>query len=100
VPLHFLVAEMGDRAFAQILDRKPEHHVHHQHVIDDDVLVAEALRVLAIEVARVEVHRDAGEEAIVALGYGASPMMLEKMADLEVLEVVTMLDFAHRHVSY
>jgi hypothetical protein len=26
-------------------------------------------------------------------------MMLEKMADFEVLEVVATLDFAHRHVS-
>src|SRR5208283_444938 len=99
VPLHFFVAEMGNRAFAQVLDRKAEHHVHHQHVIDDDVLVAEALRILAIEVTRVEVHRDAGEKAVVALGDGATPVMLEKMADLEVLEVVATLDFAHRHVS-
>src|SRR3984957_17846417 len=97
VPFHFFVAEMRDGAFAQVLDRKPEHHVHHQHVIDDYVLEAERLRVLAIEVARVEVHRDAGEKAVVALGDGATPMMLEKMADLEVLEVVATLDFAHRH---
>jgi hypothetical protein len=26
-------------------------------------------------------------------------MMLEKMADLEVLEVVATLDFAHRHMG-
>src|SRR6202167_5363252 len=97
VPLHFFVAEMRNRAFAQVLDRKPEHHVHHQHVIDDDVLVAEALRVLAIEVARVEVHRDAREKTVVAFGDRATPVMLEKVADLEVLEVVATLDFAHRH---
>src|SRR5271163_5303020 len=89
---------MRDRALAEILDRQPEDHVHHQHVIDDHVLVAKALRILAIEVDGVEVHRDAGEKTVVAFGEGASPMMLEKIADLEVLEVVATLDFAHRHM--
>src|SRR6266404_5637412 len=87
VPFHFFVAEMRDRAFAEILDRQSEHHVHYQHVIDDYILIAERLRILAIEVARIEVHRDAREKAVVAFGYGATPMMLEKMADFEVLEV-------------
>src|ERR1700719_3543240 len=50
VPFHFFVAEMRDRAIAQILDRKPEHHVHHQHVIDDHALETERLRILAIKV--------------------------------------------------
>src|SRR5260370_27108060 len=97
VPFHFFVAEMRDRALAQILDRKSDHHVHHQHVIDDHPLEAERLRILAIKVARVEVHGDAGEKTVVALGDGPTPMMLKKMADLEVLEVVPTLDFAHRH---
>src|ERR1700723_3831911 len=66
VPLHFFVAEMRDRTLAQILDRQPEDHVHHQHVIDDHVLVAEALRILAIKVDGVEVHRDAGKKTVVA----------------------------------
>jgi len=56
-----------------------------------------APNVLAIEVARVEVHRDAREKTVVAFGNRATPMMFEKMADLEVLEVVATLDFAHRH---
>src|SRR6266446_9534601 len=87
---------MSNRALAQILDRKPEHHVHHQHVIHDYIFIAEALRILAIEVARVEIHGDAAEEAVVAFSDRAAPMMLEKMANLEVLEIVATLDFAHR----
>src|SRR6202030_1157807 len=94
----FLVAEMRNRALAEIFHRQPEHHVHHQHVIHHHALEAEALRVLAIEVSRVEVHRDAAEKTVVAFGDRAAPMMLEKMADLEVLEVVATLDFAHRHM--
>src|SRR6266481_6198841 len=97
--LEFLVAEMRNRALAQIFDRKPEHHVHHQHVIHNHILIAETLRILAIEIARVEIHGDAGEEAVVALGDSAAPMMLEKMANLEVFEIVATLDFAHRHMN-
>ncbi len=33
---------------------------------------------------------------VLALGDSAAPMMLEKMANLEVLEIVATLDFAHR----
>src|SRR3981081_615670 len=97
--LEFLVAEMRNRALAQIFDRKPEHHVHHQHVIHDYIFIAETLRILAVEVAGIEIHGDAGEEAVVAFSDRAAPMMLEKMANLEVLEIVATLDFAHRHMN-
>src|SRR6266481_4606479 len=90
---------MCDRALAQIFDRKPEHHVHHQHVIHDYILIAETLCILAIEIARVEIHGDAAEEAVVAFSDSAAPMMLEKMGNLEVLEIVATLDFAHRHMN-
>src|SRR5580658_9559712 len=48
--LHLLVAEMRDGALAQVLDRQPEHDIHHQHVIDDDIPKTHRLRILAIEV--------------------------------------------------
>jgi len=47
----------------------------------------------------LKIHGDAGEEAVVALGDSAAPMMFEKMANLEVLEIVATLDFAHRHMN-
>src|SRR4029077_11436379 len=90
---------MRNRALAEIFDRKPQHHVHHQHVIHDYILIAETLRILAIEIARVEIHGDAAEEAGVAVSDSAAPSMFKKMANLEVLEIVATLDFAHRHMN-
>jgi hypothetical protein len=99
VELELLVAEMSYRTLAQIFYRKPEDYVHHQHMIHDHIFEAETLRILAIEVSRVEIHGDAGEEAVIAFVDRPAPMMLEKMAWFEVLEVVATLDIAHRHVN-
>src|SRR5579875_221961 len=97
--LDLLVSQMGDRTFAEVLHRQAEDHVEHQQVIDDDVVVAQATGVFAVEVNRIEIHRHAGEQRVVALVDGAAPMMLEHLAHFEVFEVVSPFDFPDCHLT-
>src|SRR5262249_53755926 len=96
---HFFVSQMGNRALAEVFNREPEDHVHNQHVIYDYILVSKALRILSIEVNRVEIHGYAREKAVVSCRDRAAPMMLKQVANLEIFEVVATFDFAHCHKS-
>src|ERR1700733_12297780 len=90
---------MGDRPLAEVFDGEAENHVEHQHVVNNDIIVAQGAGVFAVEIGRVEIHRHAGEQRVVAIVDGPAPMMLEDLANLEVFEVVPPFDFPDCHFS-
>ena len=60
--------------------------------MDDDVRMAVGARVLGVEVERREGERRRREDAVVARAERPSPVMLEDLARVEVLERVPLRD--------
>src|SRR5690242_14951196 len=77
-------------ALAQILDRQTEHRGEDQQRIDDQAGMTMGTCVRSVEVVRIEMERQGGEEGTFRLGNGAAPVMLEDPADLEILVVIAL----------
>src|SRR5580698_9168791 len=73
---------------AQILDRQPEDGQKHQHRVHDDLMMAVRTGIRRVEVERIVAERQSRKERIVALIQRAAPMMLEDLADAEIIEQI------------
>src|SRR5579871_37320 len=93
--LDLFEAEIADRgAEREIADREPYCEAEREDRIYQALTELGLFAELGVQMQRLHVHRERGDQQVVGLGYGAPGLMLEGLADFEFLEV-----FAHRSRS-
>src|SRR5256885_12959917 len=74
------------RAQRRLTDRKADGDPERQQAVDEGLAELGLRRGVEVEVERLRVHREAGEEDVVGLGDRPSRLMAERLPDLELLE--------------
>src|SRR5207244_4408238 len=85
--LDLVEAQVPDRcAQRRLTNRKADSDPERQQAVDERLAELGLRRGVEIEVERLRVHREAGEEDVVGLGDRPSRLMAERLPDLELLE--------------
>src|SRR5262249_13709084 len=72
-------------ALAEVLDAQTDHCAADKQRIHDHHAIATALGLLLVEVQRVEVQRERGEEQVVRISEGSTPVVVEHLPYGEAL---------------
>src|SRR5438552_1457551 len=75
-----------DRVAALLADGEPDGDAEGEQAVDERLAELRLARRVEVEMQRLRVHRHAGEEDVVGLGDGATVLIRQHGADLELLE--------------
>lgn len=73
---------------AQILNREAEHRIEHKQRMNENAFMPVRFRKLGIEIEWIVIERYRGEVGIVGFVYRPAPVVLELLANLEILKEI------------
>lgn len=86
---YLIISKIGVRLTTDIRDRHPRHETENVSTNHEDLAVLVAFAEFLVEMNRMMIHGEQAKQIVVTLGDRLSGVMLENIARLEILEVMS-----------